>query len=166
MRKFFRKFIWIHIFIAGNQQFGSVLLHRREKSRPFVFYPDRIKILWFCSKHQHYSCGIQSSKNIWFIFRTQLVLKCYCRIEHFISFFRKLVVYVICNNTVLCSLAAFICFFIADKNIIRFFFLRNRKNAFLNLINSPRFFFIKNFLVYICILNRIFIIIIRNNCII
>ena len=72
-------------------------------------------------------------------------------------------VQIICQNTIGCAASVIIRFLVADKHIKGFFFLRNGKDAFLNLIDCLCLFFINATLIAVGILQSRFIVIIIEN---
>ena len=96
VRKFFRQIIRIHIFIGRDEHFLCTVFDEGKVSAPLVLNPNGIEILRFSAKNNHHLCAVESSENIRFISRAELIFKSDTSKEDFKALLGKLMIQIIC----------------------------------------------------------------------
>ena len=75
MRKFFGQIIWIHISVCRDKRFLCSVLNQRKITAPFIFHPNSIEMLRFCTENDHNLCRIKRGKYVRLIFLPELIFK-------------------------------------------------------------------------------------------
>ena len=119
----FRQIVRVHIAIAREKELRPILSHQREEAAPFILDPDGIDVFSGGGHDDHDFCGIERREDIRLVFGSRLFLQCDARKEHSQPLLGELIVDLLRHQTVARADAVVFGFFIAYKDVERFFVL-------------------------------------------